>query len=732
MTLKELEEKLKSIRKKGSYSLPFKDDDISIDLSINTGFRDIKLKFMVSVFDDTRRFFWKAVSLRPSSKNPSRNLNTQDIDFVRDLLKGVDCKSIFESILPICEEDLSISAPYYSRLLDSCNWVEELGDNATLSVGYNSMLDMFDLYYNPSFILLGSCVQYMYRSKDFKSLKDCIIYMTKFYLIHEMSHITRMHVQGLSNDLDTVSPYDINVLGDSYINLTIPTLIDSNPNNKSLPVIGITNEINRVGIASDKFRTLSRLNNTIQLFCQDLLGDDVKYDGGHSSIDYSLLPSVGSKCVFTLTLNTDPISLGITNSNIYIKAIDNLFKNLIDRDSTEKDIGRPNSSKGQPPQGQSSQSQSSQGQSSQSQSSQGQSQQSQSQQSQSSQGQSQQSQSQQSQSQQGKPPLGQPPQGNPPQGNTSQGNTSQGNPPQDDSSDDSGVSSNSNIDDIIDKIREQNDLSDQGKYNSEKETGQVDTENQIDNMSEEDKKAISDKVKEAIQLASKNGSTTNDLKKQLGASNLDSLDLDIISTDTRSEWKKKLKKALNKALGITERYDPNMPSSRIEGQFGREIEVTKVKSIAILMDCSGSMGPKEFQSSLKEIETMSKSNPNIRKVKVEVVYWGSKGSGYHRRYKLNNKLYDNMVKDHECLGGTDLTDAFSVAMTTIKRPDLMIVCTDGEISREVVSTDIKRYISRLKGKLIWVLTPSARPNDMELIKYDPNWKRNSIKPTSKK
>lgn len=162
--------------------------------------------------------------------------------------------------------------------------------------------------------------------------------------------------------------------------------------------------------------------------------------------------------------------------------------------------------------------------------------------------------------------------------------------------------------------------------------------------------------------------------------------------ESNVNWKAVLKRYVVKGLNSEERYDVNRPNSRIEGQFGSDIDVNVPKRIAFAFDVSGSMGIDRYQEALNEIEKIVKSL-RIKNIKIDIIWWGSScRKEYFNSYK---SFKERIEKKTPSLGGTDANIPIR-ELNNMEREDLRFILTDGMFSkpREVPKKRVIWYILR--------------------------------------
>lgn len=207
------------------------------------------------------------------------------------------------------------------------------------------------------------------------------------------------------------------------------------------------------------------------------------------------------------------------------------------------------------------------------------------------------------------------------------------------------------------------------------------------------------------------------LKSQMSSSVLSK----VTTGSSVSSWKKAFGRMLANCLGIEEVYSNEVPSARIEGAFGREEEVPTLKRLLISLDCSGSMGPEQFQKALKEIETITKALKS-KEIEVWVVYWGSEEHLY--KTKGTQGLLAKIRANSKSCGGTNFNQACEYMASKTPKFDAMVVMTDGYFDGKA-NPKAKAFISKNKRKLMWVVTPGHTTSYIE--SYDSGFKNRLVK-----
>lgn len=190
--------------------------------------------------------------------------------------------------------------------------------------------------------------------------------------------------------------------------------------------------------------------------------------------------------------------------------------------------------------------------------------------------------------------------------------------------------------------------------------------------------------------------------------------------ENKSKYKSIIKKVLSKALGYKDDYQMNVASARVEGEFGREVDVPDMKSIVLLIDCSSSQGPSKYKELLEEVETFA-SVAKGSNLKVYAIFWG--GSAYYKKYDLKKGVTDRIKSDSKSLGTTFLCKGIDVAME-LPKSDLYMILTDGEIFDTTIPVKTKAWLLKNKPKLFWVF--NSRPDGAIIKRFDSTFKDRSI------
>ena len=214
----------------------------------------------------------------------------------------------------------------------------------------------------------------------------------------------------------------------------------------------------------------------------------------------------------------------------------------------------------------------------------------------------------------------------------------------------------------------------------------------------------------------------DDILKDLGAGNLTTL----FNPGNLQDWRSRLDKIFDKALGFDIITNPNLTNKKIEdAPPGREDEIPQIKNIAILLDMSASMGAREFKQVIMHIDTMIKAR-KLTKVWFHIIGFGSSNindiGNYYSRVKGSRLKQEMMTKYKNDAGWmTDFLPGVVFAAHKVHKPDAVIIMTDAEFngSLDKFKKDSKAsmFMKKNKNKIIWALTKNAR---LQYVKdYDP-------------
>jgi hypothetical protein len=296
--------------------------------------------------------------------------------------------------------------------------------------------------------------------------------------------------------------------------------------------------------------------------------------------------------------------------------------------------------------------------------------------------------------------------------------------------DDSGAYSQSDLEKALNEIESSESESSKERRSNENEreeearNQQKQQDNKISQTNPDEVKAAKDMLGKAIKDTrnqqpssddndsrrySNDDIDENDILGSMGAGSLTSTFVPKMASD----WKAKLEKLLDQALGYDIITNPNLFNKKLEdAPPGREDEVPDIKSIAVLLDCSGSMGAREFAQVIKHLDTMFMVR-KMDKTTFHIIDWGdnrvqSVSSTYIR---VKGRMFKREIMKHTDHGwGTALIPGLMVASQKVHKPDAILILTDAEIydgdrmGRTAEGKIAQEFIKKYKKKIIWVLT----------------------------
>ena len=268
------------------------------------------------------------------------------------------------------------------------------------------------------------------------------------------------------------------------------------------------------------------------------------------------------------------------------------------------------------------------------------------------------------------------------------------------------------IDDSVEEERGEN-ASDSGRPNGASKVDPAEIKSVKDAINDALKAAREDKDSGSdVDSSGIVSDTENDLLDAMGAGKLSAM----VHPKMKSDWRSTLDKIFDIALGLEVFINPNLMNKKIEdAPPGSEDDMNRIERIAVLMDCSSSMGASQFKQAIEHVDTMLKAR-RLGHVKFHIYGFGEtnmkavldtgkivKGSAFMKTMKANFQ---------EKGWGTYLTAAMCVLSQKVKHPDAIMIFTDAEIfdgdtfqrTKEAVA-----YVKKFKKRIIWVLTANARP-----------------------
>lgn len=176
-----------------------------------------------------------------------------------------------------------------------------------------------------------------------------------------------------------------------------------------------------------------------------------------------------------------------------------------------------------------------------------------------------------------------------------------------------------------------------------------------------------------------------------------------------ADWKAKLEKLFRKALGQRITMNPNMINKRIEdAPPGREDIETQMIKVAVLIDCSGSMGSGAFKKVIMQMDAMIKADKQMRNVLFYIIpfeMW-SANECIKRMVKCKGTKLKAELMKFKAEGGTDIVPGFQALMKKVKNPDSIIVLSDCGVSasRTISDPTYQKCLKKYRDRIIWVLT----------------------------
>lgn len=238
----------------------------------------------------------------------------------------------------------------------------------------------------------------------------------------------------------------------------------------------------------------------------------------------------------------------------------------------------------------------------------------------------------------------------------------------------------------------------------------------VEKMVREASKRMQEEIDKDETLADTN-KTSLDNYKDFGAGTMTTL---FKGNSMVADWKAKLEKLFRKALGQRITMNPNMINKRIEdAPPGREDIETQMIKVAVLIDCSGSMGSGAFKKVIMQMDAMIKADKQMRNVLFYIIpfeMWNAE-----KCIKLMVKCKGSRLKSElmkfESMGGTDIVPGFQALMRKVKNPDSIIVLSDCGVnaSRTVSDPTYQKCVKKYRDRIIWVLTSKRDISDMNAI-----------------
>jgi surface protein len=187
-----------------------------------------------------------------------------------------------------------------------------------------------------------------------------------------------------------------------------------------------------------------------------------------------------------------------------------------------------------------------------------------------------------------------------------------------------------------------------------------------------------------------------------------------------ADWKAKLEKLFRKALGQHITMNPNMINKRIEdAPPGREDIETQMVKVAVLIDCSGSMGSGAFKKVIMQMDAMIKADKQMRNVLFYIIpfeAW-SVAECVKRMVKCKGTKLKAELMKFKAEGGTDIVPGVHAMMKKVKNPDSIIILSDCVVtaSRTVSDPTYQKWLKKYRDRIIWVLTSKRDISYMSAI-----------------
>lgn len=187
-----------------------------------------------------------------------------------------------------------------------------------------------------------------------------------------------------------------------------------------------------------------------------------------------------------------------------------------------------------------------------------------------------------------------------------------------------------------------------------------------------------------------------------------------------ADWKAKLEKLFRKALGQRITMNPNMINKRIEdAPPGREDIETQMLKVAVLIDCSGSMGSGAFKKVIMQMDAMIKADKQMRNVLFYIIpfeAW-SAAECVKRMVKCKGTKLKAELMKFKAEGGTDIVPGVHAMMKKVKNPDSIVVLSDCVVNTVHTSSDstYQKWLKKYRDRIIWVLTSKRDISYMSAI-----------------
>lgn len=238
----------------------------------------------------------------------------------------------------------------------------------------------------------------------------------------------------------------------------------------------------------------------------------------------------------------------------------------------------------------------------------------------------------------------------------------------------------------------------------------------VDKIVREAAKRMQDELDKDETLANTNQQSLDNYK-DFGAGTMTTL---FKGNSMVADWKAKLEKLFRKALGQRITMNPNMINKRIEdAPPGREDIETQMIKVAVLIDCSGSMGSGAFKKVIMQMDAMIKADKQMRNVLFYIIpfeAW-SAAECVKRMVKCKGTKLKAELMKFKAEGGTDIVPGVHAMMKKVKNPDSIIILSDCVVtaSRTVSDSTYQKWLKKYRDRIIWVLTSKRDISYMSAI-----------------
>ena len=238
----------------------------------------------------------------------------------------------------------------------------------------------------------------------------------------------------------------------------------------------------------------------------------------------------------------------------------------------------------------------------------------------------------------------------------------------------------------------------------------------VDKIVREAAKRMQDELDKDETLANTNQQSLDNYK-DFGAGTMTTL---FKGNSMVADWKAKLEKLFRKALGQRITMNPNMINKRIEdAPPGREDIETQMVKVAVLIDCSGSMGSGAFKKVIMQMDAMIKGDKQMRNVLFYIIpfeAW-SAAECVKRMVKCKGTKLKAELMKFKAEGGTNIVPGVHAMMKKVKNPDSIIVLSDCgvTVSTTVSDSTYQKWLKKYRDRIIWVLTSKRDISYMSAI-----------------